>query len=81
MAEVDRNPSLPEKLVSELDSKPRSIDAWERMVLLLHKIDLRHEFDKSANEAAQAFDDYQAILTARPTWLRPIFAPPKSATS
>ena len=60
MAEVDRNPSLPEKLVSELNSKPRSIDAWERMVLLLHKIDLRHEFDKSANEAAQAFDDSQA---------------------
>jgi hypothetical protein len=57
MAEIDRNPSLPDKLVSELNTKPRSIDAWERMVLLLHKIDLRHEFEKSANEAAQAFDD------------------------
>jgi len=56
-AEIDKNPELPDQLVKELNSKPRSIDAWERMVLLLHKIDLRDQYEKSAREAAQAFDD------------------------
>ena len=57
MSEVDKNPELPNQLVDELNKKPRSIDAWERMVLLLHKIDLRDQYEKSAREAAQAFDD------------------------
>lgn len=57
MAEIDRNPKLPYELVKELKGKPRTIEAWERMVLLLHKIDLRNAYEKSAREAAQAFDD------------------------
>ncbi len=57
MAAIDQNPKVPDDLVKELLAKPRTIEAWERMVLLLHKIDLRNAYEKSAREAAQAFDD------------------------
>jgi hypothetical protein len=57
MAEIDRQPELPNKLVGELNRKPRAIEAWERMVLLVHKIGLREAYEKSAREAAHAFDD------------------------
>lgn len=54
---IDRDPSLPEKLVKELLAKPRTIEDWENHVLLLRKIDLRDAYEKSAHEAAQAYDD------------------------
>lgn len=57
MAMVDQNPALPDQLIKELNGKPRSIDAPERMVLLLHKIDLRNAYEKSARDAVQAYED------------------------
>ena len=56
-AEIDKNPDLPDQLVDELNKKPRTIEDWERMVLLLRKIDLRDQYEKSAGEAAKAIDD------------------------
>jgi hypothetical protein len=56
-AEIDKNPSLPDQLVAELNKKPRPISDWERAVLLLHKIDLRDQYEKSAREASQAYED------------------------
>lgn len=57
MAAIDNDPSLPERLVDELNNNPRAIEDWENHVLLLRKIDLRHEYEKSAREAALAYDD------------------------
>ncbi len=57
MAEIDRNPSLPEQLTEELTKNPRVIEDWENHVLLLHKIDLRDAYEKSARAAVQAFED------------------------
>lgn len=59
MSEIDKDPSLPDKLVAELNSTPRTIEDWENHVLLLRKIDLRDEYEKSAREAAQAYEDSQ----------------------
>jgi hypothetical protein len=57
MAEIDKNPTAPDTLIADLNSKPRTIEGWERMMLLLRKIDLRDAYEKSARAAIQAFDD------------------------
>ncbi len=57
MAEIDADPALPDRLISELQRKPRPIEDWENHVLLLRKIDLRNEYAKSTRDIAQAFDD------------------------
>jgi hypothetical protein len=57
MAEIDKNPSLPDQLVSEINARPRVIEPHERMVLLLEKIALRDAYEKSARAAVQAFED------------------------
>lgn len=57
MAAIDQNPAAPEDLVKSLIAKPRSIDAWERMLLLVHKIGLRDAYERSAREGIQAYDD------------------------
>lgn len=57
MAEVDRNPSLPDDLVASILEKPRVISDLENHVLLLHKIALRDAYEKSAREAIQAYED------------------------
>lgn len=57
MAAIDLNPKLPELLVKELNSKPRPISDVENHVLMLHKIELRDAYEKSARAAAQAYDD------------------------
>lgn len=57
MAEIDRDPSFPDKLIAELNSKPRAIEDWENHVLMLRKIDLREAYEKSAREAARAYED------------------------
>lgn len=56
MAKMDAEPELADNLVKELNSKPRSIDAWERGVLLLKKIDLRNQFNSAAEAAIKASD-------------------------
>lgn len=57
MGRIDRDPGLPDRLIQELNHKPRVIDPVEHMVLLRHRVDLRYEYHKAAREAAQAFDD------------------------
>lgn len=57
MAEIDKNQDLPKELTDELNKKPRSIDAWERAVLLLRKIELRNEYDKVSKEYLQSISD------------------------
>jgi hypothetical protein len=54
MQKVDQDPALPERLISELNEKPRVIEDWENHVLLLSKIDLRRELQK-ANDAINQF--------------------------
>lgn len=54
---MDADPSYADRLVAELNANPRVIEDWENHVLLLRKVELRHEWEKSAREAAQAYDD------------------------
>jgi hypothetical protein len=56
ISEMDKNPNLATDLVKELKGKPRTIDAWENQVLLLHKIDIRNRLNKAAEESAQAYE-------------------------
>lgn len=57
MSEIDRDPSMPERLVSDLNKNPRVIEDWQNHVLVLRKIELRDMYEKSAREAAEAFDN------------------------
>lgn len=64
MARIDRDPELPDRLVKELNSKPRPISDEENMVLLIRKIELRDQYERSAREAAQAYDDKRMLQVA-----------------
>lgn len=70
MAEIDRNPATAPNLVNELNKKARVIEPWERMALLLHKIDLRENYERSARDAAQAFEDSKEFPDRKADMLR-----------
>lgn len=56
---LDQDPAYGEKLVSELNAKPRTLEDWENHVLLLREIDLRNNYYRAADEAARAYEDSQ----------------------
>lgn len=57
MAKIDLDPEFQDKLIAELEVQPRPLFDWENSALLQRRADLRNEFEKSARDAAQAFDD------------------------
>lgn len=57
MASLDHDPSIGERLVAELNDKPRPISDLENHILMLEKIDLKDQYEKSARDAIQAHDD------------------------
>lgn len=70
MGEIDRNNDLPTQLVDSLLKNPRTIEAWERMVLLLRKIDLRENYERATRDAAQAYDDMQSFPDRKAEWVK-----------
>lgn len=56
MAKVDRDPGVPERLVSELRDNPRAVTDSEDAILLHRQIDLQNEYGKATRDLAQAFD-------------------------
>jgi len=56
MARMDADPKLADRLVDKLNNNPSVIDDWENHVLLLTKIDLRRELQKT-NDAINQFSD------------------------
>ncbi len=70
MAEMDNNASAADDLVADIIKKPTTIEPWQRMLLLLRKIDLREAYNRSAREAAQAYDDSSAYPDRKADMLR-----------
>lgn len=58
MAEIDRDPTIQDKLISELRTKPRALANNVETALLEHRmVDLKNEFAKATRDLAQAVDD------------------------
>lgn len=60
LAEIDKDPTLPERLIKELNDPNRDarpIEPWENHVIMLRKIDLKNEYAKATRDLAQAFED------------------------
>lgn len=57
MAEVDRDPTVIDRLVDELRENPRALTDLEDALLLHRQVDLRNEYGKATRDLAQAFDD------------------------
>ena len=57
IARLDKAPHHAELLVKELNKNPRPIDAADTLALVLHRIEVREEYYKSARDAAQAYED------------------------
>jgi hypothetical protein len=60
VAELNKNPELPDLLVKELQNTARPLKDWEHMLLLRRRVELNYELDKAGNESAQAYDDMVA---------------------
>lgn len=57
MAKVDQDPGFQDRLIAEIKEDPRPIEDWEHAALLQRYVDLKNEFERSARDAAQAYDD------------------------
>lgn len=57
MAQIDRDPGYPDRLISDLRDKPRALTDLEDATLLHRQIDLQNEYGKATRDLAQAFDD------------------------
>jgi len=57
MARVDQDPTVTERLVAELQQKPRAASDVENALLLHRQIELQNEYGKLTRDLAQAFDD------------------------
>lgn len=57
MAKIDQDPSIQDRLITELIQKPRPTSDVENAMLDHRRVDLRNEYEKSARDAAQAYDD------------------------
>lgn len=56
MRKVDEDPTHPDRLISELADKPRSIFDWEDAMLLRRQVELQNEYQKVAEGLTQARD-------------------------
>lgn len=65
MERIDQDATFQDKLIAELKESPRAVEDWENAVLLHRRADLRNEYEKSARDAAQAFDDGRMEDVAR----------------
>lgn len=57
MGRIDREPQWQDNLIAELIAKPRPATPEEHMALLQRKVDLKNEYNRSAREANQAYED------------------------
>lgn len=57
MAMIDQDFGYQDKLIKELENKPRALEDFENAALLHRRVDLRNEYDKSTREGAQAYQD------------------------
>lgn len=57
MAIVDRDPTAQDRLIAELEQKPRALNDMEDALLLHRQLDLHHEYDKATRDLAQGHDD------------------------
>jgi len=57
MAKIDNDPGYPDRLLTDLRNKPRSLTDAEDATLLHRQIDLQNEYGKATRDLAQAFDD------------------------
>lgn len=56
MRKVDEDPTHPDRLISELADKPRSIFDWEDAMLLRRQVELQNEYQKVAEGLTKARD-------------------------
>ena len=57
MAKIDQDPSYPDRLVDELEKRPRALTDEEDATLLQRQIDLQNEYTKATTDLARAFED------------------------
>ena len=57
MALVDHDQTVQDRLIAELEAKPRALTDIEDALLLHRQIDLQNEYGKATRDQAQAFDD------------------------
>lgn len=63
MAVIDSQPDYQDRLIRELDERPRALTDTEDAALLHRQIDLQNEYAKATHEIAQAADDAKAATT------------------
>lgn len=61
MAEIDRDPTVQDRLLDELRDRPRALTDREDALLLQRQIDFQNEYGKSTRDLAQAFADGRTL--------------------